>query len=124
MVSRVNMTDRAAELLSLLCQRHGPLLFQQSGGCCDGSAPMCFLQQEFRPGVHDILLGEIGGCPFYISTFLFDYWRNCQLTLDAVPGRGGGFSLETTEGMRFVSLSRLFGEQELAELEQQEAELS
>lgn len=116
MISRVNMTERAAELLSVLCQRHGSLLFHQSGGCCDGSAPLCFTQQEFRVGDHDILLGEIGGCPFYISEFLYGYWQNCALTIDAVPGRGGGFSLESVEGMRFVTLSRLLSEEELAML--------
>ncbi|RMC91750.1 DUF779 domain-containing protein [Aquitalea palustris] len=121
MISRVNMTERAAELLSVLCQRHGSLLFHQSGGCCDGSAPLCFTQQEFRVGDHDILLGEIGGCPFYISEFLYGYWQNCVLTIDALPGRGSGFSLESAEGMRFVTLSRLLSEEELAAVSSQES---
>lgn len=116
MLSRVNITPGAADLLGRLTKKHGRLLLLQSGGCCDGSVPLCYPQSEFTIGDQDILLGEVGGCPFYISPSLFDYWRNCQLTLDAQLGRGSGFSLETSEDMRFITHSRLFTDAELAEL--------
>jgi hypothetical protein len=119
MVRRVEITPEAAALLARLVERHGPLLFHQSGGCCDGSAPMCFLASEFRIGGQDVLLGEIGGCPFYMSAFQYAYWQNCHLTIDLVEGRGNSFSVEAPEGVRFITRSRLFGEDELAELARQ-----
>lgn len=116
MVRRVEITPEAAALLERLAERHGPLLFHQSGGCCDGSAPMCFPTAEFRLGGQDVRLGEIGGCPFYMSRFQYAYWSNCQLTIDIVEGRGNSFSVEAPEGVRFITRSRLFGADELAEL--------
>ncbi|WP_293764847.1 DUF779 domain-containing protein [uncultured Aquitalea sp.] len=120
MTDRITATPAARALLQRLSQRHGPLLLIQSGGCCDGSVPLCYRRDEFHIGDHDILLGEMTGTPFYMSPEIFEYWKNCQLTLDAEAGRGGGFSLETTEDMRFITHSRLFAEDELAVLAQQE----
>jgi len=117
MASRVAITPEAQALLARLIEWHGPLLFHQSGGCCDGSAPMCFPQGEFRIGSQDVLLGEIGGCPFYISAFLFGYWQACHLTIDVSAGRGNSFSVEATEGVRFITRSRLLSEAELAALD-------
>ncbi len=111
-VPRVIATPKALELIERLKARYGPLMFHQSGGCCDGSSPMCYPQGEFRIGAQDVLLGEIGGCPFYISRDQYEYWRHTQLIIDVVPGRGGMFSLEGPEGVRFHTRSRLFTEGE------------
>jgi uncharacterized protein (DUF779 family) len=119
MIRRVDITPEAAALLARLVERHGPLLFHQSGGCCDGSVPMCFPASEFKVGGQDVLLGEIGGCSFYTSAFLYEYWKNCHLTIDIVEGRGNSFSVEAPEGVRFITHSRLFGADELAELARQ-----
>jgi len=113
-VPRVLCTEAAAALIESLKQRHGALLFHQSGGCCDGSAPMCFPQDEFKLGDHDVLLGEIAGCPFYMGGQQFEYWRHTQLTIDVVPGRGASFSLEAPEGLRFLTRSRVFTDDEAA----------
>jgi uncharacterized protein len=118
-ISRVSVTDEARALIAELQAEHGPLMFHQSGGCCDGSAPMCFPRGEFRVGGQDVLLGDIAGCPFYMSASQFEYWRHTHLTIDQVPGRGGGFSLEAPRGVRFLTRSRLFTDQETAELEAQ-----
>ena len=99
-----------------LRQAHGPLMFHQSGGCCDGSSPMCYPAGEFRVGPQDVLLGEIEDCPFYIGAAQFEYWRHTRLIIDVVPGRGGGFSLEAPEGVRFLTRSRVFTDDEAAEL--------
>ena len=115
-VERVSVTEAAAALIESLKARHGLLLFHQSGGCCDGSAPMCFPRGEFRVGGSDVLLGEIGGCPFYMSAAQFEYWAHTHLTIDVVPGRGASFSLEAPEGVRFLTRSRLFTEEERAAL--------
>jgi uncharacterized protein (DUF779 family) len=96
---------------------HGPVLFHQSGGCCDGSSPMCFPLGEFRIGSSDVLLGDVDGAQFWMSGPQFEYWKHTHLTLDVVPGRGGGFSLETPEGVRFLIRSRLFTDDETSELE-------
>jgi uncharacterized protein len=104
---RVAITETAATLVRKLRQEHGELIFHQSGGCCDGSSPMCFPKGEFMIGDSDVLLGEIEGCPYYMSGFQFEYWRHTHLTVDVVPGRGGGFSLEAPEGVRFIIHSRL-----------------
>ncbi|WP_370655720.1 DUF779 domain-containing protein [Paracraurococcus lichenis] len=88
----------------------------QSGGCCDGSAPMCYSVGEFRVGPQDVLLGLIAGCPFYIGAAQFEYWQHTQLILDVVPGRGAGFSLEAPEGVRFLTRSRIFTHAELGVL--------
>ncbi|MEW8968533.1 MULTISPECIES: DUF779 domain-containing protein [Exiguobacterium] len=118
MVNRVEATPATLALLDRLKQKHGPLLFHQSGGCCDGSSPMCFPQGEFLVGDHDVLLGEIGGCPFYIHEKQYDYWKHTQLIIDVVDGRGGMFSVEGVEGKRFLSRSRVFTDEERAELQQ------
>lgn len=115
-VKRVIATPAALELIELLKDRHGPLMFHQSGGCCDGSSPMCYPEGEFRIGGQDVRLGEIGGCPFYMGAAQFEYWRHTQLIIDVVPGRGGMFSLEGPEGKRFLTRSRLFDDEESAQL--------
>jgi uncharacterized protein (DUF779 family) len=119
MVARVLATDAAVALIERLRAKHGPLMFHQSGGCCDGSAPMCYPQGEFLTGEADVLLGEIGGCPFYMSRSQFAYWEHTQLIIDVVEGRGGMFSLEGPEGLRFLTRSRLYSDEEWAELQAQ-----
>jgi len=114
---RVTVTLAAAELMRRLKAIHGDLMFHQSGGCCDGSAPMCYPKGEFRVGRQDVLLGRIEGCPFYIGAAQYEYWAHTQLTIDVVPGRGSGFSLEAPEGVRFLTRSRVFTDEELVELE-------
>jgi len=116
-VSRVDVTPKAAALIALLKDKHGPLLFHQSGGCCDGSAPMCYAQSEFRIGANDVYLGEVAGVPVYIGGAQFEYWAHTHLTIDAVEGRGASFSLEIPEGYRFLTRSRLFTDAETAALE-------
>jgi uncharacterized protein (DUF779 family) len=116
MVDRVQVTPAAAAMIDKLRALNGDLLFHQSGGCCDGSSPMCYPRGEFRVGAQDILLGEIEGCPVYIGAAQFEYWAHTQLTIDLVPGRGGGFSLEAPEGVRFITRSRVFSDEEWAEL--------
>jgi uncharacterized protein (DUF779 family) len=120
-VSRVSVTDDARRLIAELREEHGALMFHQSGGCCDGSAPMCFPLGEFRVGAQDVFLGEIEGCPFYMSVPQFEYWQHTHLLIDRVPGRGAGFSLEAPRGVRFLTRSRLFTDAELADLAQQGA---
>jgi uncharacterized protein len=116
-VLRVTATDSALALIGTLKAKHGPLMFHQSGGCCDGSAPMCFPEGDFIVGDYDRLLGHIGGVPFYISGPQFEYWQHTALIIDVVPGRGGMFSLEGPEGLRFLTRSRLFTDEEWASLE-------
>jgi len=116
MVPRVLLTEKAADLIARLEGRHGPLMFHQSGGCCDGSTPMCFAAGEFRVGAQDVLLGKIAGCEFYIGADQFEYWRHTQLIIDVVPGRGAGFTLEAPEGVRFLTRSRVFTDAEVEEL--------
>jgi hypothetical protein len=116
MVDRVLITDAAAAMVDNLKGQHGPLMFHQSGGCCDGSAPMCFPDGEFKVGGQDVLIGEIAGCPFYIGAAQFEYWRHTQLIIDVVPGRGAGFSVEAPEGVRFLTRSRVFTDEEVDEL--------
>jgi uncharacterized protein (DUF779 family) len=111
-VPRVLATEAALELLRKLEARHGPLMFHQSGGCCDGSSPMCYPRGELAVGAQDRLLGELGGHPFYIGAAQFEYWRHTQLLIDVVPGRGGMFSLENGEGVRFLTRSRVFSDEE------------
>ncbi|MFF3573019.1 DUF779 domain-containing protein [Nocardia jiangxiensis] len=115
---RIGITDAAAELLDELVARHGPVMFHQSGGCCDGSSPMCYLRGEFRVGAADVLLGELPGqTPFWMSADQFDYWRHTHLTVDVVAGRGSGFSLEAPEGVRFLIRSRLLTDAEVEQLD-------
>ena len=114
---RVSITEKAEELVRNLQHRYGALLFHQSGGCCDGSAPMCYPRNEFRIGSQDVYLGDKAGCPFYISGPQFEYWQHTHLIIDVVPGRGGGFSLEAPEGARFITRSRLYTDKEAVALE-------
>jgi len=111
-VEQVVATDAALALIERLSARHGPLMFHQSGGCCDGSAPMCYPDGELQVGEGDRLLGRIGGMQFYIGQAQFEYWRHTQLIIDVVPGRGGMFSLEGREGLRFLTRSRLYEDAE------------
>ncbi len=111
-VLRVTATAAAVALIDRLRAKHGPLMFHQSGGCCDGSAPMCYPAGEFIVGDYDKLLGHIGGVPFYISGPQFEYWQHTHLIIDVVPGRGGMFSLEGPEGLRFLTRSRLYADDE------------
>jgi uncharacterized protein (DUF779 family) len=121
--SRVEVTEEAAVLLRKLRGSHGPLMFHQSGGCCDGSSPMCYPAGEFKVGGQDVLLQEliVAGISepigFWMSASQFEYWKHTHLTVDVVNGRGGGFSIESPEGKRFLIRSRLFTDQEWAILE-------
>jgi uncharacterized protein len=117
MVSRVESTTAARELIAQLRSQHGPIMFHQSGGCCDGSAPMCYPAGELRVGARDVLLGDVASCPFYMGDKQFEYWQHTQLIVDVVPGRGASFSLEAPLGVRFLVRSRVFTDDELAELE-------
>ncbi|WP_030435001.1 DUF779 domain-containing protein [Actinoplanes subtropicus] len=120
--ARVDVTPAAAEMMRRLRGQHGPLMFHQSGGCCDGSSPMCYLEGEFRTGQSDVLLeslrieGVDEPITFWMSSAQFELWKHTHLTVDVVPGRGAGFSLEAPEGVRFLIRSRLLTEEELAEL--------
>ena len=121
--SRVDYTPETAELLLKLTKINGPLMFHQSGGCCDGSSPMCYLKGEFRVGGSDVLVGEFiiqginEAIQVWMSASQFEYWKHTHLTIDVVVGRGGGFSLESTEGKRFLTRSRLFTDDEWRVLE-------
>ncbi|MFF1277958.1 DUF779 domain-containing protein [Streptomyces marokkonensis] len=115
---RVELTRAAEELVRRLAGTHGPVMFHQSGGCCDGSAPMCYPRGEFRVGASDVLLGHVAGdCPFWMSADQYAYWSHTHLTVDVVAGRGSGFSLEAPEGVRFLLRSRLFTDGELRSIE-------
>ncbi len=117
MAERVDNTPEAAAMIDKLVAQHGPVLFHQSGGCCDGSAPMCYQRGEFKIGARDVLLGIIHGeTPVYIGAAQFEYWQHTRLTIDVVPGRGAGFSLEAPEGVRFLTRSRLFTDEESVEM--------
>jgi uncharacterized protein (DUF779 family) len=116
-IERVTATPEALALIAKLEGQHGPLVFHQSGGCCDGSSPMCYPRGELRIGEGDVFLGEIGEQPFFISRDQFTYWQHTQLIIDVVPGRGASFSLEIPEGVRFLTRSRVFTDAELDELE-------
>ncbi|MBS7545836.1 DUF779 domain-containing protein [Ancylobacter oerskovii] len=115
-VSRVLATEAALALIAELQGEYGPVLFHQSGGCCDGSSPMCYPQGDYIVGDEDVRLGAIGGAPFYMSPSQFDYWQHTQLIIDVVPGRGGMFSLENGRGVRFLTRSRLFTDADLDRL--------
>ena len=116
MVDKVIATQAAVELIEMLKQKHGPVMFHQSGGCCDNSAANCYLPGEITTGAGDVLLGEIGGSPFYISKSQYEYWKHTQLIIDVVTGQGGMFSLENGSGLRFLPRSRLFSNDEAARL--------
>lgn len=109
---KVIATEKTLELIEFLKVKHGPLMFHQSGGCCDGSSPMCYPEGEFLIGDQDLLLGEIGGSKFYMSKSQYEYWKHTQLIIDVIVGRGGMFSLEGPEGFRFLTRSRLYTEEE------------
>jgi hypothetical protein len=110
---QVLATDTAIELIRKLRAQHGELMFHQSGGCCDGSSPMCYPRNEFLTGDSDVQLGTVDDVPFYMSKSQFEYWKHTQLILDVVPGRGGMFSLENSEGVRFLIRSRVFTDDEI-----------
>lgn len=119
--NRALVTEAAVELLRRLQDRHGGLMFHQSGGCCDGSSPMCYPTGDFIVGDRDVLLAilDVGdGVPVWISGSQFETWKHTQLVIDVVPGRGGGFSLEAPEGMRFLSRGRAFTDDENAALDE------
>ena len=118
MTDRVTATPAALALIEELQADYGPVLFHQSGGCCDGSSPMCYPQNDFIVGDRDVRLGEISGAPVYIGAAQFDLWRHTQLIIDVVPGRGGMFSLDNGRERRFLTRSRVFSGDELALLEQ------
>ncbi len=117
MVKRVLLTDEASKLIAILKKKHGELMFHQSGGCWDGSQPMCFEKDEFKLGSSDIQIGEIDGCGFYMSRDQFEYWKHTQLTIDIIQGRGSSFSLEIPLGYRFIVHSRIFTDAEMLNLE-------
>ena len=112
-VLRIKATEEALNTIETLKKRFGPLMFHQSGGCCDGSQPMCFEDGDFKVGESDINLGEVAGCPFYMSRDQYEYWKHTELTLDITEGRGSSFSLEIPMGIRFMIRSRLFTEEEV-----------
>ena len=123
MIAGAVMTAAAADLLARLQERHGPVMFHQSGGCCDGSSPMCYPRGDFVVGDRDVLLGVLDagpegsdGVPVWISGPQYQAWKHTQLVIDVVPGRGGGFSVEAPEGVRFLSRGRVFTDDEQAEL--------
>lgn len=114
--AQVVCTAAATALMNKLAAQHGELMFHQSGGCCDGSSPMCYPRGEFLVGNGDVLLATLGETPFYMSRSQFEYWKHTQLILDVVAGRGGMFSLENPEGVRFLIRSRVFTDEEIAAL--------
>lgn len=116
-VEKVKITAEAAEVLEELRKKHGDLMFHQSGGCCDGSSPMCYKKGQFRIGKSDVKLGDVADTPFYMAKDQFNYWKHMQLTVDVKEGRGSSFSLEIPLGKRFVIKSRLFTDEEMKEIE-------
>jgi len=120
-VERVSATDKARAVIARLRQTHGELMFHQSGGCCDGSAPMCFARGDFLVGSRDVCLGEVEGCRFYMAADQFEYFRNSHIVIDVTPGRGSSFSLEIPLGVRFMAVSRILTDAELANIRPVEA---
>jgi len=112
-IDRVTLSDEARSVIEQLREQHGELIFHQSGGCCDGSAPMCFQKGDFLIGSRDLCLGEIHGCRFYMAPDQFEYYRNMQITIEVTQGRGSSFSLEIPLGVRFMTVSRVLTDQEL-----------
>jgi uncharacterized protein len=111
-VPRVNITPDAAKVVEQLREKNGDLMFHQSGGCCDGSSPMCYPKGDFQVGSSDVWLAEIAGCDFFMAKDQFEFWQHTELTIDVVPGRGASFSLEIPLGVRFVTKSRVFTHEE------------
>ncbi|KZS42328.1 UDP-glucose 4-epimerase [Aquimarina aggregata] len=116
MIKRVKVTQAAKAVIDTLKKEHGELMFHQSGGCCDGSSPMCFEKGELMINENDIWLGTINNCDFYMSSDQFEYWKHTQLTVDVVKGRGASFSLEIPMGIRFIIKSRLYTTDEMTAL--------
>lgn len=117
MIKRVLITPDASAIVEKLKMQYGELMFHQSGGCCDGSSPMCFQKGDFKTGNSDIKLGDVDGCEFWMSKDQFEYWKHTQLILDVTPGRGSSFSLEIPMGLRFYIRSRVLSDAELAMLD-------
>jgi uncharacterized protein (DUF779 family) len=117
MVDRVSATPVALELIDTLTRLHGPVMFFQSGGCCENSVPLCYPQGEFQTSPNDIFVGTVGGAPYYMAGREFEYWQNTQLIIDVVKSRGGTFALDGPDGTTFIARSRLFTDEELAEIE-------
>jgi hypothetical protein len=117
MVERVSATPAALELIEYLVATHGPVMFFQSGGCCENTAPQCFPKGEFLVSPNDVLVGEIGGAPYYMAHREFEFWQNTHLIVDVVNGRSGTFSLDGPDGKTFICRSRLFTDEEVAKLE-------
>jgi uncharacterized protein (DUF779 family) len=115
-VERVSVTEKAKAVIDQLRQQHGELMFHQSGGCCDGSSPMCFAKGDFMIGSRDLCLGEIHGCRFYMAADQFEYYRNSHIVVDVTEGRGSSFSLEIPLGLRFMAVSRLFTDDEIPDI--------
>lgn len=116
MIQRVSVTKEAISLINILKEKYGELMFHQSGGCCDGSQPMCFEKGEFRLGQSDVCLGEIEGCEFWMNKDQFEYWKFTHLTIHITKGMGASFSLEIPLGYRFLTQSRMFTAEELTQL--------
>lgn len=116
MTPRVTVSENAKNVINQLKSKYGALMFHQSGGCCDGSQPMCFEKGDFKLGNSDICLGEIEGCEFWMSKDQFEYWQHTQLNINITEGRGSSFSLEIPMGLRFLTESRMFTEAETADL--------
>lgn len=116
MTDRVSITPEAIALVNQLKEKYGELMFHQSGGCCDGSQPMCFEKGEFRLGQSDVCLGEIEGCEFWMNKDQFEYWKFTHLTIHVTKGMGSSFSLEIPMGYRFLTQSRMFTDEELKQL--------
>lgn len=116
MIQRVTISPEASAVVSQLKGRFGELMFHQSGGCCDGSQPMCFEKGDFKLGQSDVCLGSIDGCEFWMAKDQFEYWQHTQLHIHVSPGRGSSFSLEIPMGLRFMTQSRIFTDQEIADL--------
>ncbi|GGF21867.1 DUF779 domain-containing protein [Echinicola rosea] len=114
---RIDISKEAEALVDKIREQHGPLMFHQSGGCCDGSSPMCYAKGDFRTGASDVWMGNIHECDFFMSKDQFEYWKHTHLTLDVTDGRGASFSLDIPYGKRFIIRSRLLSKEELADLE-------
>ena len=114
--SRVSITPQAINILNDVRQKHGDVIFHQSGGCCDGSSPMCLKKDEFLIGACDILVGVVDGSPFYMAEDQFSYFKSMHIKIDIAKGRGSSFSLEIPLGVRFMAVSRLLTDEELSQL--------
>jgi uncharacterized protein len=116
MIKRVVATDEALRLIDSMKEKHGSIILYQSGGCCDGSAPMCYIKGDFLLGDSDVFLGSIGDTPFYMHKSQYDYWKHTQLIIDALEGRGATFSLDSVEEKHFITRSRIFTDEEYEEV--------